>query len=262
MPFDMAQATESLVRIRADISRTSPVRVTAVSPQKIGSASSGRIDSFDFNFELRRVVGAMIDISEFRPAPAAIYNTPMREHVWGRLMQNLVWVEYGELRPRYGRGTVDNSFQYYSLNHHSDDSFRRSLESSSRVHDIETKKGISLWDRETQLIQIRLNPGHSISVRDYGNLNEDILGAGNDSKSGEVWWLDFVAETGQLVSAYMQQSHSGAMIQIPFDDLDYDAGLKCFVLRNLPTISRTPMFPGGVAYGISNNPKDVGVSNR
>jgi hypothetical protein len=232
---ELADAMREIVRVHMDYSHSSPIPVRESGPPgQSGEIPSRLVEYFDFNFGLRRVLGVTLTVA--RSDPFSIGNMGPRDSVWA---------QYSDLRAVHGSFLRTDSYaaeKYY-----------RHLMDVASVGKLGARDGICLWPRDSQVIQIRLNPGHAIGVLDYGTLNESRL-ANHDIRAGEVWWLDFVVETGQLISAHMRQSDSGALLQVPFDDLDYDSGRKCFVLRKLPSASQTPMIAAAMMRGIHSDP--------
>ena len=226
---DFSELATGLVRVRADYSRNSAIWIDAPAPGGfVGQTIPRAVESFDFSFNFRRVVGAMVGdgAAGSLEGPAK----PVREGAW---------IQYADLRgignPLEGLLTSDTI-----------SAARLPADFSSRIQITDLHDGVYLSQKDSSLIQVRLNPGHAIGVYDYGTLSDERL-ARRDAKSGEVWWLDFVADTGRIVAAHMMQGDSNRFIQIPFDDLDYDASRKCFMIRKMPEVSG----PSGLAAAIA-----------
>ena len=233
---DLQEMANGLVRVRADYSHSPAIAVSV--PPSIGQALKpppGTIESFDFNFGLRRVLGGTV---AWGSGPARM--GMLHERHGAAPAPETRWIQYAELRELGGASRLA------PLDSGAENTFPLPSGFASLLRSVDSHDGIYLLQPDSPLIQVRLNPGHAIGVYDYGALNDERL-AGAPAKSGEVWWLDFIAGTGQIVFAHMKQGDSKLLIQLPFDDLDYDPERKCFMIRKPPSATEDTGFAAAVA---------------
>lgn len=233
---DYAHIAGGLTRIGADYSRSDPLyAINDAHKGFFGQGPTSVIESFDFHFSLRRVVGCTI-----RPNTASQFGSD------APVAAESSWIQFGELRffgdrsslvPK-GFGSDLRAFHEPPLPPHFSD----------HISLLARHNGIFLKSPSQRILQVRLNPGHAISVYENAILNSQSLE--EEAKSGEVWWLDFSMDTGQIVAAHMHQMSGGnLMIPIPFDDLRYDPHRQGFVLTKVPGLSEEPNIAAAIAMG-------------
>jgi hypothetical protein len=205
-PADLSLGIDGFVRVRLDYSVSPTILVGPTGQIQFQESHSGSLECFDLNLTDRRAVGATLRLKD------------PQEHAW---------VSYNEIRPRDGNFVYRHSLGLGTFG------LIRFRDLDPALQALPVKEALCLWGG-SELLQIRLNPGYEIMVLDDGATSGARL-MGGEVKWGEVWWLNINAETGDLISAHMQQQFgSGSLIQIPFDDLQYYPGRKCFILRTMP----------------------------
>jgi hypothetical protein len=218
-----SELAEGLVRIKADYSRTSPIPANQNADPSLRMAQRF-IECFDFSFRFRRVVGA--NTLYLRDLAAPRGNKPPDEQ----------WVQYADIV----RSTEPTGHLVLPSG-----LMRLPKYFSSLIQKPDEHEGVYLWRSGADLVQARLNPGHTIDVYSHDSLADTQYSIG-ETKSGEVWWIDFSRSTGALITAHVKQAGSNLLIPIPFDDLDYDPGRKCFVIRVIPRIGGASSVAGSV----------------
>lgn len=224
--LDFQELADGLVRIRADYSKSTPMRAKrSLFMNRFRDDNSPLIASFDFHFGLRRLIGATL-ISDKVSSPAA--------HEWVQFLYLLI--EGNE--SLVSKGSIDD-WPFANLTERRQTPLHLPRHFDRMINDVKWHDGLYLPQFSAGTIQIRLNPGHEIDVFE-GVMIDDKLMRGGDAKTGEVWWLDVALDTGLLTVAHIQQGDRRLVIPVPFDDLQYDPERQGFVLLKNPTAFKIP----------------------
>jgi hypothetical protein len=232
-PSDYTEIASGLVRVRADYSRSEPI--FAGGRTRSGFFADGlpsAVASFDFHFGFRRVLGATV-------IPSSAWSS---KRLSVHTLADSKWVQFGDMQI-----VGDDNLVAADPSLHSNDYLRLPPHFSPLIRQARDHEGVYLSQIHSRIMQVRLNPGHGISVFDGAILDDNL--AQSDAKSGEVWWLDFALDTGRIISAHMQQNNRSMMILIPFDDLQYDHERQGFIIRKSPGVAGTPDIAAAAALG-------------
>jgi hypothetical protein len=232
---DPKKIAEEIVRINADTSASGPMFVDG--GIEIYSPPEGllpTVKSMDFHFGLRRVMGAVL-------MPPG--DDPQKKSYW-REFVGLVLA--GDERRRH-----TSAVERLTLNSDAGQMMhslpRLPFNFGELIGQPMLLEGLYLPQFHNSRIQVRFNPGHTISVYDRAMLDDKLARA--DAKSGEVWWLDLDMNSGRILFAHVRQNSGDTMLQIPFDDLRYDFERRAFFLMKSPGVSENSDLAVAAARG-------------